>query len=925
MKRALLLLAAGAISARLGAATIKINNTNANGIGFNDNTAATPIGGNTGTTLGQQRLKAFEEAARIWGELLPSDVTITIDASFEPLECSATSAVIGSAGSRTVHSDFPGAILPDTWYPQALANKLSGVDQDTISDLRARFNSKLGQTGCLTGNGFYLGLDNNHPTNQIDLVTILLHEFGHGLGFATFSDGELGTLFHGTKDVYTRFLFDNTQRTGWDFMNDGERQSSALNDHNLVWAGQHATAFARSFLKKKPEMTVNSPDLVRGNYSVVTALFGAPLASPALTGTAVQALDAGNGSTTDGCEALTNASAVAGNIAVVDRGVCNFTVKVKNAQNAGAKAVIVVNNQPESLGAMSGTDDSLTIPTVLIQQAEGNRLKANLPASVTIGLSDSLQAGSDATGRVMVYAPTEFNRGSSISHFDVSTTPNTLMEPFYSSDSPHNVDATLELFRDIGWFGREQASPAPQPTWIVPSAARGHGAHGAFFTTDVTLSNGGTTAADVLLQFLPNGRDGREGPVQSVKIGAGATVTYNDILGSVFGVEADFGAVLISSGSSAISALGQTSTPPPDGLGTFGQSVPAAAGRDLVVSGVPRAIPGVTENAAFRSNLIVASATDGVIDVDVKELAEDGREIGNLHISKLQPFEMRQVSRIHQAIAGNSEIKNATLVLSSDTPGAAFAAYVAEIDNVTNDPRTFLTGAGVSGQLVLPSAARAPGRNNAFFTTDLTVANRGDREATVTLKFLGHDKDGTDGSEATFAIQAGSSRAFTDVLKTVFLTDQDFGALLITSTQPVVAIGQTATPPPDGQGTFGQSVPTFSGQDLVSNGAFKVIPGVSEDEKFRSNLIFVNTTRQDLEVEVTLKNADGGVVGNKKYALKPYEMRQIAQVVKELAPSSGSVNGASLVLSTATSGGTFAAYVARIDNVTNDPRTLLPK
>src|SRR6266542_528506 len=57
-------------SAVLAAAQITILNTNAAGVGFNDPTAATPVGGNTGTTVGEQRLIAFQHAADIWGALL---------------------------------------------------------------------------------------------------------------------------------------------------------------------------------------------------------------------------------------------------------------------------------------------------------------------------------------------------------------------------------------------------------------------------------------------------------------------------------------------------------------------------------------------------------------------------------------------------------------------------------------------------------------------------------------------------------------------------------------------------------------------------------------------------------------------------------------------------------------------------------------
>jgi len=91
------------------AATITIVNGNAAGVGFNDPTPVAPIGGNPGTTLGQQRLNAFQYVASIWGGQLNSSVEIKILATFEPLTYTATQAVLGSAGPRDVESNFPGA------------------------------------------------------------------------------------------------------------------------------------------------------------------------------------------------------------------------------------------------------------------------------------------------------------------------------------------------------------------------------------------------------------------------------------------------------------------------------------------------------------------------------------------------------------------------------------------------------------------------------------------------------------------------------------------------------------------------------------------------------------------------------------------------------------------------------------------------
>ncbi len=109
LRRAALLLAgslAAAASPLSATAQITVVNTNQPGVGFNDPTAATPVGGNAGTTVGQQRLNAFQYAADLWASLLTSDVEIRIAASFTSLTCSATSGVLGSAGPTQIVSDF---------------------------------------------------------------------------------------------------------------------------------------------------------------------------------------------------------------------------------------------------------------------------------------------------------------------------------------------------------------------------------------------------------------------------------------------------------------------------------------------------------------------------------------------------------------------------------------------------------------------------------------------------------------------------------------------------------------------------------------------------------------------------------------------------------------------------------------------------
>src|SRR5689334_11733298 len=96
------MLAALSLVAASHAATITIVNLDGPSEGFNDPTPAAPLGGNTGATVGQQRLIVFERAAQIWGARLVSSVPIRIAANFDPLSCTANQAVLGSAGPVSV-------------------------------------------------------------------------------------------------------------------------------------------------------------------------------------------------------------------------------------------------------------------------------------------------------------------------------------------------------------------------------------------------------------------------------------------------------------------------------------------------------------------------------------------------------------------------------------------------------------------------------------------------------------------------------------------------------------------------------------------------------------------------------------------------------------------------------------------------------
>jgi len=440
-----------AATAAAGPAQFVIVNINAPGVGFNDPTPAAPVGGNAGTTLGEQRLIAFNHAAALWSARLDSAVPIRIRAQFTSL----AAGVLGSAGPVSVVRDFTNAPLPNTWYHVALANKLAGVDLlPANDDINANFSTNF---------DFYLGLDNNHgPKN--DLVTVLLHEFAHGLGFSQNASLTSGALLLGRADAYNSKLFDITLNAYWPQLTNAERVASATRFGRVVWDGANVTSASPLVLTfGSPVVQVASPPSIAGVLQFGTAAFGPSLGSPTISGLVVAAVDAVEvgGTSTDGCTPLTNAGAVAGRIAIIERGLCGFAVKARNATDAGAIGVIIYNQASNANGAPPGmTDDNIngafvTVPTVSVRRADGLAIAGASGAIVDMGIDMTVRAGADPLNRLRVYAPFPVVGGSSISHYDTVASRNLLMEPAINADLTHRLkapdDLTFELLRDIGW------------------------------------------------------------------------------------------------------------------------------------------------------------------------------------------------------------------------------------------------------------------------------------------------------------------------------------------------------------------------------------------------------------------------------------------------------------------------------------------
>ncbi|MCP5349622.1 MAG: hypothetical protein H7A10_01405 [Oceanospirillaceae bacterium] len=226
--------------------TIQINFNS----GFTDTTAISAVGGNSGTTVGQQRKNAYLAAAQIIADQVYSPVTIVVDATFANIGCDASSATLGNAGATTntgYGSPAPSGFIANTFYPVGLFNAISGSDYSgAISDITSQFNSDIGTSGCLQGsNGWYYGFD-TPPSNYIGFFTVLLHEMTHGLGFASLVNPTTGAKASGIDDIFSNFLYSQADGALWKdlvagggWTADEKRANSAISSTGLLWNGTY--------------------------------------------------------------------------------------------------------------------------------------------------------------------------------------------------------------------------------------------------------------------------------------------------------------------------------------------------------------------------------------------------------------------------------------------------------------------------------------------------------------------------------------------------------------------------------------------------------------------------------------------------------------------------------------------------------------
>lgn len=433
-----------------------IEYADASGEGFFDDTPRSALADNPGTTLGEQRRLAFEHALEIWARALSSPVPVRIEATFSPfpeLPCERDAAVLGAARAEAAFSGFRGAPRTDVFYPSPLADKLAGFDLDPMEpDLTALLNPRVDDDDCLGRLGWDYSMSGQG--GEAGLVSTVLHELAHGLGFASLVD-ELTGSAGGGLSIFDAFLLDRGTGLTWDVMTNEQRQHSVSSPYDLVWLGERVTAAAPDVLAR------GAPSLLLSDGEEITAL-----AEPSFPPFLGASESSGELLALGAAEACEGDDSLAGTLVLLSDGAgcADLLTQIGAVARRGAEAALT-----RSLYAGAppwGTVSNLVradIPSLALTHEQFDALVERLSAGPLSGTlrTDGSLLGTDAEGRVRLSATDPVQPGSSGSHWDASVRRGQasdqdpvglLMEPAAAGRFDSDVsDLSVQLLQDIGW------------------------------------------------------------------------------------------------------------------------------------------------------------------------------------------------------------------------------------------------------------------------------------------------------------------------------------------------------------------------------------------------------------------------------------------------------------------------------------------
>lgn len=458
----------------------------------------------------------------------------------------------------------------------------------------------------------------------------------------------------------------------------------------------------------------------------------------------------------------------------------------------------------------------------------------------------------------------------------------------------------------------------PAPTAIpfsslVPVSTAVSGVGGTSWRTSLTVFNASGFAVPVDVVYLPGA--GQAAQTRRVSLAAGRSVSWQNVLGELFGIANGAGALHFetssTSGTPDLRIASRTYT---EGTqGTYGQFV-GDLETDAIASRLHLA--GLAMNATFRSNVGLVNRSASHVSSTLSLYGANGALLGRTTIP-LAPrsFNQQSLGAIFPIV---SNVHQDQMSLEIVSPVAnAVTAYGSVIDNVSQDP-VFVQArpAATRNEVYLAAVGRTAGAAGTFWRSDVTLHNPGGSSVSATIRFLRAGQDNRFVTGRTLSLGSKGTLTIRDVMSWLGVGDGS-GALQITwsgSSAGLVATSRTYTTRGFDSGTLGQSIAMTSAADF---GTRAIVTGLTSDSRFRANVGVVNSGDSTIGVTLYLTLPDGRRIGS-SFVTVPARS-QIQAAAANLFPSVPLATLGNFTVVAETQLPTMFAYGSVVDNQSGDP------
>jgi len=455
---------------------------------------------------------------------------------------------------------------------------------------------------------------------------------------------------------------------------------------------------------------------------------------------------------------------------------------------------------------------------------------------------------------------------------------------------------------------------------VIPAVARSEGKFGAFWKTDVLLSNPTSDPLNVKLRYLPSGE-----VTPAVVLEETVTLTafelriLPDVLGTVFKQTTGAGALQVTAeNDGALTATSRTYTTSPKG--TYGMTVGAVDAFTAFSANFPATFAAALQGPDFRTNLVTTNVAGQPSNAMVRLMGDSSLEASALPMTT-PPSGQSQRSGIGDWF-GQPTWQTGGLVYAPTT-GESIPAIIA-IDNRTNDPTYFPPDVVSRGVRVIPALVHQDGAGGARFRSDLFLSNPSGRSLTVTLLA----KLWTETAETTtnITLLPNESRVIRDALFYLF-GKTGVARLRFTTSgvdDGVRVTSRTYTLEPGG-GTYGLLIPPLNSFQSATSGESLEILGAQGGAAFRTNLSLVELTAFGSTTAVTPR-VRIEVIDDQGRSRDSFEVNlplASGLQIDDLFRTRGLGDGPPVaILRITPTAGLVGAYATVIDRGTNDPAYL---